>query len=80
MSRITYASAPKVPMKTVAAEFLAAKSACTRNKKKFHTEVSSFDACKVHTHAPTDIDMHVHICWGKKRGAGEIDIHSKNFF
>lgn len=34
MSRITYASAPKVPMKTVAAEFLAAKSACTRNKKK----------------------------------------------
>lgn len=28
MGRATYASAPKVPMKTTAAEFLAAKSAC----------------------------------------------------
>lgn len=28
----TYASAPKVPVKTIAAEFLAAKSACTRHK------------------------------------------------
>jgi hypothetical protein len=28
---ITYASAPKVPVKTTAAEFLAARSACTEH-------------------------------------------------
>ena len=45
----TYASAPKVPMNVTAAEFLAARSACSQHHNAHLTEIANRLFMYIHT-------------------------------